>query len=107
MIIDFEGTGSPIQIKTYTGNILNSEPVETINAGRGTKNEVAIYNRYTTALLKLNLVTLDQLPTIDDDGLLKIEKNFENLTGKKVNCAVGKNKEGFFAIDLQTLKLID
>lgn len=107
LIIDFEGTGSPIQIKTYTGNILNSEPVETINAGRGTKNEVAIYNRYTTALLKLNLVTLDQLPTIDDDGLLKIEKNFENLTGKKVNCAVGKNKEGFFAIDLQTLKLID
>lgn len=77
MSIDFEGTGSPIQIKTYTGNILNSEPVETINAGRGAKNEVAVYNRYTTALLKLKLITLDQLTTVNDDDLIKIEKTLK------------------------------
>jgi len=105
MIAAFPGTNEPIKIKTFTGSTLNGEPVEKRYAGRGAKNEVDIYNRYTTLLLALEVITVDELEEINEKTIERIEKSLESLKGKTIQCEIGKDKAGYYAIDLQTLKL--
>lgn len=105
-VVDFEGTNAPIQVKTYTGSTINDEPLEVRYAGRGGKNEVKIFNRFTTLLLKLGMLTEKELKNVDESTVEKIEQNIEELNGRDIQCAVGKNKEGFYAIDLETLVLL-
>ena len=105
MTATFAGTNDPIKIKTYTGVTINNEPVEVKYAGRGAKNEVPVYNRFTTLLLALGLITVDELENVDDKTLERIEKDMESLKGQVIECEIGKDKAGFYAIDLQTLKL--
>jgi hypothetical protein len=104
LITNFEGTTAPIQVKTYTGSTINDEPVEIRYAGRGEKNEVKIYNRFTTLLLKLGIVKESELLTATDE---MIEKGIEALNGRSLRCKVGKNKDGFYAIEIDTIELID
>lgn len=104
LIVNFEGTNAPIQVKTYTGSTINDEPLEVRYAGRGEKNEVKIYNRFTTLLLKLGIVKESELLTTTDAA---IEKGIEDLNGKTIRCKVGKNKDGFYAIEIDTIELID
>ena len=107
LIVNFDGTNSPIQVKTYTGATINDEPLETRYAGRGAKNEVKIYNRFTTLLLKLGILNEDELKTVNDDTIDEIEKKIDALNGRYIRCAVGKNKDGFYAIDVETIELSD
>ena len=103
--VAFEGTNEPIKIKTYTGVSINNEPVEIKYAGRGAKNEVKVYNRFTTLLLVLGLLTETELENVDEKTLERIEKAMESLKGQVVRCKIGKDKGGFHAIDLSTLEL--
>lgn len=105
MTVAFEGTNEPIKIKTYTGVSINNEPVEVKYAGRGAKNEIAIYNRFTTLLLALGLLSVDELESVDDKTLERIEKAMDGLKGQIVRCKIGKDKGGFHAIDLSSLEL--
>lgn len=107
LIVNFDGTNSPIQVKTYTGATINDEPLEVRYAGRGAKNEVKIYNRFTTLLLKLGILNEDELKTVDEATLDKIEAKIDALNGHYIRCAVGKNKDGFYAIDVESLELLD
>lgn len=105
-ITDFEGTNAPIQVKTYTGATINDEPLEVRYAGRGNKNEVKIYNRFTTLLLKLGVINEKELKNVNESTVEQIEIDIEQLNGRNIQCAVGKNKDGFYAIDLETLVLL-
>lgn len=105
LCVEFPGTNEPIKIKTYTGVSINSEPVEVKYAGRGAKNEVAIYNRFTTLLLALGLLSEDELANVDEKTLGRIEKDMDSLKGQVVRCKIGKDKGGFHAIDLASLEL--
>lgn len=106
LVVDFEGTNAPIQVKTYTGSTINDEPLEVRYAGRGNKNEVKIYNRFTTLLLKLGMLSEKELKNVNESTVEQIEKDIEELNGRTVQCAVGKNKEGFYAIDVESLVLL-
>ena len=106
LVAEFEGTNTPIQVKTYTGSTINDEPLEVRYAGRGNKNEVKIYNRFTTLLLKLGILTESELKNVDDSTVDKIEKDIEKLKGRRIRCIVGKNKEGFYAVDVESLELL-
>lgn len=105
MSVAFEGTNEPIKIKTYTGVSINNEPLEVKYAGRGAKNEVAIYNRFTTLLLALGLLTIDELDSVTEKTLERIEKDIDGLKGQMIRCKVGKDKGGYNAIDLSSLEL--
>jgi hypothetical protein len=105
LCIAFEGTNEPIKVKTYTGVSINAEPVEVRYEGRGKKNEVPIYNRFTTLLLALGLLKEDELLTVNDETLERIEKGLDGLVGQVVKGKLGKDKGGYFAIDLGTLEL--
>lgn len=102
---EFQGTNEPIKVTTQTGININSEPVEIVGKGRGGKNEVKVYNRFTTLLLALGIVAESELETIDESAIDRIEKEIDSLVGQVVRCKVGKNKDGFYAIDLATLEL--
>jgi hypothetical protein len=106
MITEFEGTIKPIKITTFTGTSINAEPVETRYEGRGAKNEVKIYNRFTSLLLKLDLVKESDLEKIDDTTIEEIEQNLEALKGTMIQCKIGKDKGGFLAIDLESVELL-
>ena len=105
MSVAFEGTNEPIKIKTYTGVSINNEPVEVKYAGRGAKNEVPIYNRFTTLLLALGLLSVDELDKVDDKTLERIEKEMDSLKGQIIRCKIGKDKGGYHAIDLASVEL--
>ena len=104
LIVNFDGTTSPITVKTYTGTTINDEPVEVRYAGRGAKNEVKIYNRFTSLLLKFGILNENELIDFDES---KVEKGIKELTGRTIRCKVGKNKDGFYAVDIESVELLD
>lgn len=105
--VNFDGTADPITVKIQTGVSLSVEPIEIRNAGRGKKNEVPLYNRFTTLLLNLGVLNEETLKTVDATNLDKIMKNAEGLSGRYVRCKVGKNEKGYLAVDISTLVLLE
>lgn len=106
MVTAFEGTVKPIRISTYTGVSINAEPLEVRYEGRGAKNEVKIYNRFTSLLIRLGLVKEDELENVDSKTVERIEKELDALKGVMIQCKIGKDKGGYLAIDLETLELV-
>ncbi|SHN92691.1 hypothetical protein BHECKSOX_1306 [Bathymodiolus heckerae thiotrophic gill symbiont] len=104
-VTEFEGTGESIRIKTYTGTSINSEPVEVLYSGRGKSNEVNVYNRFTTLLMKLGMLTENDLASVTAEVVEKIEKDVLELKGQMIKCKIGKDKNGYFAVDFGTLEM--
>ncbi len=106
MITEFVGsTGEPIRIKTFTGTSINSEPVEVLYSGRGKKNEVKVYNRFTTLLLQLDMVAESELESVTIENIEELESGLLEMKGEMIECKIGKDKNGYFAIDLSTLTM--
>ena len=106
MVCEFEGTVKPIRINTYTGVSINAEPLEVRYEGRGAKNEVKIYNRFTNLLLRLGLVQEEELESVDAKTVERIEQDLNSLKGLMIQSKIGKDKGGYLALDLETLELV-
>ena len=107
LVGDFEGVTDPIQIKIMSGSTINDDPVKVIAAGRGKKNEKPVYNRFTTILLQLGILTPEKLAKLSQVIADQAMADLDKLVGRKIRCMIGKNAEGFYAIDINTLELIN
>ena len=103
----FDGTGTPITIHTYTGVTINSEPLEVRYQGRGKKEEVRIYNRFTTLLLSLGLLKEDDLAGMTEETSDLLADNIEKMAGQKIRAKVEKDKGGFYVIDLESISIVE
>jgi hypothetical protein len=107
MVVEFAGTTAPVQISLLAGSTINNEPVEVRYADRGKKNAVNIYNRFTTLLLKLDILKESELSSVIDDAMLeKLDSDIEKLNGRSINCKLSKNAKGFNSIDAESLELV-
>lgn len=107
LVADFEGVTDPIQIKIMSGSTINDDPVKVIAAGRGKKNEKPVYNRFTTILLQLGILTPEKLAKLSQAIADQAMADLDKLLGRKIRCMIGKNAEGFYAIDINTLELLE
>lgn len=107
LTINFDGSIEVFPIKIQTGTKISNEPVEVRYAGRGKKNEVPIYNRFTTLLLNLGVLVESELDKITPSNIDAIIDKAEHLSGSYVRCKTGKNEKGYYAVDISTLELVD
>ena len=59
VVYECQGVSGPFTIKDRCGTVLNPEPVDE-------KYRKPVYNKYTTLLLRLGLITEDELKATDD-----------------------------------------
>lgn len=98
-------TGEDIDIAVHTGTVINDEPVKVLGKARGKKNTVNIYNRFTSMCLALGLLTENELASISKDGLDDLQQKLEALKDVKTIFKVGRNDDGYFVIDIQSIRL--
>jgi hypothetical protein len=103
---DVEGkTGDPIEITVHTGTVINDEPVKTLGKARGKKNTVKIYNRFTSMCIVLGLISEEELSDVTTERLKETQHKLQTLKDLKTTFKVGRNEDGYFVIDIQSLKL--
>ena len=86
---------------------INSEPLEVRYQGRGKKEEVRIYNRFTTLLLSLGLLKEDDLAGMTEETSDLLADNIEKMAGQKIRAKVEKDKGGFYVIDLESISIVE
>ena len=103
---DVEGkTGDSIEITIHTGTVINDEPVKTLGKARGKKNTINIYNRFTSMCLVLGLISEEELSDVSTERLKEIQHELQTLKDVKSFFKVGRNDEGYFVIDIQSIRL--
>ncbi len=109
LIFNCETTkNNPLTIKTAIfGTSINPEPNEEKRIG---KKMVKIYNKLTTTLIGLGLITPDIiLKARQDDSILdteKIEADFLAIKDLPVKFKARKNAKGFNEVNLLTLEIV-
>jgi hypothetical protein len=103
----FDGTDKPITIHTYTGVTVNAEPLEVLYSGRGKGQAVNVYNRFTTLLLSLGLIGVDDLAGMTNESADLLADNIEKMKGKKIRAKVEKDKGGFYVLDITSITLMN
>lgn len=98
-------TGEPLEVKLFTGTVINDEPVRTLGKGRG-KAEKSLYNRFTTLCIALDLITEKELSTITNEHLEKLESDINELKNTEVKIKIEKNDDGYYQIDPSSVKII-
>jgi hypothetical protein len=98
-------TGEPITITVHTGTVINDEPVKVLGKTRGKKNMVKIYNRFTSMCLALGLIEEQELSSVSTERLKEIQQNLQTLKDLKASFKVGRNEDGYFVIDIQSVRL--
>lgn len=100
-------TGEPFEIELFTGTVLNDEPVKTLGKTRGKKEQQNVYNRFTTVCLALKLISKEDLENMNltEARLNDIADRLKDIRDLSVIIKVGKNTEGFYAIDPQFISL--
>jgi hypothetical protein len=98
-------TGDDIDIIVHTGTVINDEPVKVLGKARGKKNTVNIYNRFTSMCLALGLLTESELTNLSKEGLDDLQQKLEALENVETVFKVGRNDDGYFVIDIQSLRL--
>ena len=98
-------TGEDIDIVVHTGTVINDEPVKVLGKARGKKNTINIYNRFTSMCLALGLLTEKELSTLTKKGLDDLQEKLEALENVEAIFKVGRNDDGYFVIDIQSLRL--
>lgn len=98
-------TGDPIEIMVHTGTVINDEPVKVLGKARGKKNTVKIYNRFTSMCLVLGFISEEELSDVSTERLKEIQKKLEMLKDMKTTFKVGRNEDGYFVIDIQSIRL--
>jgi len=97
-------TGDYLDVKLYTGTVINDEPVRTLGKGRG-KAEKTLYNRFTTLCLSLGLIKEKELQTINNAQLQKLEDDLNDLKNTSVKVKIEKNEDGYYQIDPASVKI--
>jgi hypothetical protein len=98
-------TGDDIEIVVHTGTVINDEPVKVLGKTRGKKNTVNIYNRFTSMCLALGLLSERELSTLSKEGLDDLQKKLEAVKDVETIFKVGRNEDGYFIIDIQSIRL--
>jgi len=101
--VEVKGLIAPIPIKCWLGVNLNDAPTDTRGRGRQT---TSLYNRLTTACLKLGLIDKSELATADEARLEKLEADFAGLEGLVISFVAARNEKGYLDIDLETLQIV-
>jgi hypothetical protein len=104
-IIQTPATPEPIDIKIFTGSKVNNQPVDIKYPERKDKR-VVVYNRFTTLLLKMEIITVADLDEYSTKIIDKITKGMKNIIGKNIKFKVGIDKNRLFAIHIDTITLV-
>lgn len=101
-------SGDPIEIRLYTGTVLNDDPIQILGKNRGKKEQKNLYNRFTVVCTTLKLLSKDDLEnmSLSDAQLDDIAKSLKEIHDLPVRVKVGKNSDGFYAIDPDSLTLV-
>ena len=103
MEVDVTGTVAPIPVKCWLGININDAPVDT--RGRG-KAQTSLYNRLTTACLKLGLIEESELAGADEARLEKLEADLGGMEGVVIRFIAARNDRGYLDIDLETIEIV-
>jgi hypothetical protein len=104
VVVSIEGTKKPIDLFIYTGVNLSNMPVEIKNEGR--KDVKRIYNKFTNLLLKLNVITLQELIDYEPNLVDKLDDGLTKLIDKEIKFKIVTNKARRLTVDVDTIQLV-
>jgi hypothetical protein len=104
VVVTVEGTKKPIDLFIYTGVNLSNMPVEVKNEGR--KDAKRIYNKFTNLLLKLNVITLQELIDYEPSLVEKLDTGLNKLIGKQIKFKIITNKMRRLTVDIDSIQVV-
>jgi hypothetical protein len=103
MVVTTGGIVGDIDMIVYTGSKINPVPVDTKYATRGQKNIVNIYNKFTTLLLNLNIITVDDFETLSEKTLERVDSGLDKLINKKIKFKIVLNEKRLNTVDVGSI----
>ena len=70
---------------------------------------VPVYNRASTLMLRLNLVTIEELEDMPQDLEARLSESLEKLKGRRIKCSFERDEKnpGFQNITIQSIEVLE